>query len=144
MRGDWARVPIAYAVVSSWPAGTTNAVAYRGIALVVTCALAFTLLIGACEVTTPPAGRQIDGQWVDELYPCPPDGPLTCDHLAQCASKILWPSGAPVLDSYRVYMPPSRLQDGTIIVRGGWSVIVVFEQADAPPRAAPVRETDNC
>jgi hypothetical protein len=115
-----------------------------GAGVVAASALVLASLVGACDVSSPPAGRQIDGQWVDEPYPCPPEGPLTCEHLARCASKILWPEGAPSVDTYHVYSPPSRLQDGTIIVRGGWSVVVVFQPVDGKPRAVPVRETDDC
>jgi hypothetical protein len=107
-------------------------------------ALVLGFLVSACMVASSPVGRQIDGQWVDEPYPCPSEGPLTCDHLAQCGSQILWPAGPPAIDTYRIFSPTSRLQDGTIIVRGGWSVIVVFEPVGTAPRAVPVRETDNC
>ncbi len=115
---------------------------FVGVHIVAASALVLASLIGACGAS--PVGRQIDGQWVDEPYPCPPEGALSCEHLARCATKILWPEGAPAVDSYRVYSPPSRLQDDTLIVRGGWSVIVVFQPLEGEPRAVPVRETDDC
>jgi len=118
---------------------------HRRLIVVVAAAVLLGSIVGACRLESPPAGREIDGQWVDEAYPCPSEGPLTCQHLAQCATKVLWPSGPPAIDSYEVYSPPGRLQDGTIIVRGGWHVIVVFYPIDGgPPRAVQVRETDDC
>jgi hypothetical protein len=101
--------------------------------------------VSACRAESPPAGQKVDAYWAGDPYRCPPGGPLTCEHLATCATKLLWPIGPPAVDSYRIYDPPDRLQDGTIISRGGWHVVVVFYPTDdGPPRAVQVRETDNC